>query len=354
MLQRSFKSCLFATAALLFSGCYDLTDDNFETQAMPPHFPGSEWQKVADPETLDWSADKLDNVRDYAEEIKTEALMIVDDGRLVAAFGDTDRKYYVASVRKSYLSTLFGFYTDSLISLDATLADYGIDDKNPSLNAAEKAAKVRHLLTSSSGVYHKSAANDNNDELPPRNSTDPGEVFYYNNWDFNALGTIFSQRTGKDIYEDFDERIAVPLQMQDFVWQEDGRLDYSSVSEHPAYHFDMTARDMARFGVLLQNQGNWDGQQILPLAWVQESTSPQIAVGNDYGGGSYGFMWWLHDSGEIASAGFLPSAFSAQGNWSQLILVDPEKKLVIVHRAYNRKIDGEKIKTLLEKILEAK
>lgn len=69
---------------------------------------------------------------------------------------------------------------------------------------------------------------------------------------------------------------------------------------------------------------------------------------------TYGYMWWLHDSSEIASVGFSKSAFGAQGNWSQIILIDPDRKLVIVHRAYKRKIEGQKLKTLFSKILAAK
>lgn len=65
-------------------------------------------------------------------------------------------------------------------------------------------------------------------------------------------------------------------------------------------------------------------------------------------------MWWLHDSSEIASVGFSKSAFWAQVNWSQIILIDPDKKLVIVHRAYKRKIEGQKIKILFSKILQQK
>ena len=271
--------------------CGKFEDDIFEVTDVPPLLPRENWVKVNNPEDFGWSVEALDNVRDYAKEIKSEALMIIDKGKLIAAYGDTDRKYYVASVRKSYLSLLYGFYVDSLISLDATLLDYEIDDKNPTLNNQEKTATVRHLLTSSSGIYHKSAASDN-DDLPARNSDAPGERFYYNNWDFNALGTIFSKRTGKNIFEDFHTKIGSKIGLEDFKWQDDGRLDYSDVSEHPTYHFDMTCRDMARIGLLMLNNGKWGNEQIVPLEWITESTSPQISVGEEFSNGSYGYMWW--------------------------------------------------------------
>jgi CubicO group peptidase (beta-lactamase class C family) len=348
------KTGLFLVTILSLTACHQLTDDPYPTDSQPPAFPAKNWVKVADPKSLGWSTEKLEEARDYAQKIRSETVMIIDDGRLVAAWGETDKKYYVASIRKSYLSVLYGFYTGSSISLSASLADYGIQDKNPTLNAAEQRATIRHLLTSSSGVYHAAAATDEKDKIPARNSTNPGAVFYYNNWDFNALGTVFEKRTGKKIFELFDERIAQPLAMQDFNWQKDGRYDYSNVSEHPAYHFDMTARDMARFGLLVMNGGNWNGQQLLPADWLTESTSAQITVPESYGGGHYGYMWWVNDEGRLAESGLSEQTFSAQGTWSQLILIDPKNRLVIVHRGYKRTIDGEKILSLLQKIVAAR
>lgn len=347
------KNVRFLLLALIGAGCYNLNDDAFTSVAQAPAFPGREWVK-ADPEQHGWSAQKLNDAREYAEDIKSDAVMVIDDGRLIAAWGNTDRKYYVASVRKSFLSVLYGYFADQSISLTATLGEYGINDKNPPLNEAELKATVQDLLTSSSGVYHQSAASDTNDDLPTRNSALPGSKFYYNNWDFNALGTIFEKRTGAKIYDVFDQRIARPIGMQDFNRQQDGRYDYSSVSEHPAYHFDMTARDMARFGVFLLNNGNWNGQQLVPASWLAESTSGQIAVPDSYGGGSYGYMWWVHDGGNFASIGLSKRTFSAQGNWTQLILIDPEKRIVIIHRAYKRTIDGKKALSLLQKIMAAR
>ncbi len=339
--------------SLWMTGCYKLKNDVYPSTNQPPAFPAKEWTKVNDPEALGWSASKLEESRKYAEDIKSKSVMVIDGGRLIAAWGETSQVYYVASIRKSYLSVLYDFAVNDRISPSATLADYGITDKNPPLNDRELRATVRDLLTSSSGVYHHSAASDNND-LPARNSSTPGDTFYYNNWDFNALGTIFNKRTGTNLFDIFNQRVAAPIGMQDFNWQQNGRYDYSDVSEHPAYHFDMTTRDMARFGLLLMNSGNWNGQQLISPTWIQESTSARIAVPESYGGGSYGYMWWVHDGGTLSTIGLSKKAYSAQGNWSQLILIDPEKRLVIVHRGYKKNIEPQKLLTLLQKIIAAK
>jgi hypothetical protein len=95
--------------------------------------------------------------------------------------------------------------SEGRISLTGTLAELGIDDKPPSLTDAEKQATVRDLLMARSGVYHPAAYEDSDMEKkrPPRGSHPPGSFWYYNKWDFNALGTIYRKSTGEDIFLSF-------------------------------------------------------------------------------------------------------------------------------------------------------
>jgi CubicO group peptidase (beta-lactamase class C family) len=82
------------------------------------------------------------------------------------------------------------------------MADLGIDDSPPSLTAEEKQATVRHLLQARSGVYHVALAESPAVAAarPPRGSHPPGTFWYYDNWDFDALGTISEQETGAGIF----------------------------------------------------------------------------------------------------------------------------------------------------------
>jgi CubicO group peptidase (beta-lactamase class C family) len=113
-------------------------------------------------------------------------------------------------------------------------------------------ATVSDLLKSCSGVYHQAAAETNKMEemRPQRGSHPPGIFYYYNNWDFNVLGTIFEKVTGARIFEAFKKEIAEPIAMENFSL-DDCRYSYEEKkSMHPAYNFRMTARDLARFGLL--------------------------------------------------------------------------------------------------------
>jgi CubicO group peptidase (beta-lactamase class C family) len=98
-----------------------------------------------------------------------------------------------------------------------------------------------------------------------------GTFWFYNNWDFNVLGTIFEKKTGMKIGEAFYKRIALPIGMQDFR-PEDVYYLGGTVSVHSAYHFEMTARDLARFGLLYLRQGRWNNLQIVPESWIEKST----------------------------------------------------------------------------------
>ena len=116
-------------------------------------------------------------------------------------------------------------------------------------------------------------------DRPKRGTYSPGEYYYYNNWDFNVLGAILEQETGKTIYDFFYDEIAKPIGMLDYNGENisiDGEAeDYKipetdsyykfekSQSNYPAYHFRMSTRDLALYGQLYVNYGVWNGKQIL-------------------------------------------------------------------------------------------
>ena len=348
------KSLYGFLSIVVFISCRSLDPADIPLANDPPAFPGDSWQQVADPSQMGWSNSGLAKAKERAEKVGTESLMIIDEGRLIAAWGEVEDVYYIASCRKSILSTLFGTYVDSrVIPLDTTLGAIGITDKQ-GLLPPELEATVGDLLTSQSGIFHPAAATDNSN-LPARGSQPPGEAFFYNNWDFNALGTIFNTLTGDDLYRVFEETIAIPTGMEDFERETHGRYDFSEVSEHPAYHFDMSARDMARFGLLCLRGGRWNGNQLIGESWLQESTQPR-ADAHDFGNSAYGYMWWVVEGDLWGEIGIPDGSFSAQGNWAQLILIIPDKELVVVHRGKGRRgdrIKGEELVDVIRLILEA-
>ena len=195
-------------------------------------YPGEHWQKIESPEQIGWASEKLQLVQEYSKEIGSAAVMIVYDGVVVDAWGDLTRNFQCHSMRKSLLSSLIGIHVEEgHIDLNKTMAQIGIGDYEPSLTAEEKQATVGALIKARSGIYHPALGEsaDMKALRPKRGSHAPGTFWYYNNWDFNALGTIFEQETGTGIFEEFDRRIAVPLQMEDF---EVNRCKYSTSADY--------------------------------------------------------------------------------------------------------------------------
>jgi CubicO group peptidase (beta-lactamase class C family) len=326
-------------------------------------YPGETWQRAATPEQLGWSSDKLAAARAYSEEIGSAAVMIVDDGIVVDAWGDTTQRYECHSIRKSLLGALIGIHVDEgHIDLSKTMEELGIDDVEPSLTATEKQATVADLIQARSGIYHVALgeAASMKADRPERHSHAPGTFWYYNNWDFNALGTIFEQETGTKIFEEFDRRIAKPLQMEDFQVSDCGYRtsnDYGTpeVSIHPYYLFRMSARDLARFGLLFLRQGRWQDQQVIPADWVRESTATHSEIGPGRG---YGYMWWTGvNSGLFPNVRVKEHSFYASGYRGHKVIVLPYRNLVVVHRvdtdSSSVDIRDREIGTLLWLILDA-
>jgi CubicO group peptidase (beta-lactamase class C family) len=282
------------------------------------------WEN-ADPAQAGWSMSDLDAAKQHFETLGSTAIMIVQDGKAIARWGDVGRKVNAASVRKSFLGALYGIaVSNGQIDLASTLSDLGVDDVPPSLTPEEKRATVRDLLMARSGVYHRAAHETAviRRHRPERGSHAPGTFFFYNNWDFNALGTIYRKQTGDDIFQSFATRIAQPIGMEDFALG-DCRYVFEKVSEHPAYTFRMSARDLARFGQLILDRGQWAGQQLVPADWITQSTITYSQ--SERKGIGYGYLWWTLDPARWGDSASLASGFGGQ-----LIAVLPAKRLVVV------------------------
>lgn len=279
------------------------------------------------------------------------ALIVQQAGEVVLSAGQVGRTTSVASVRKSLISILYGIYVDEgLIDLEATLADLRIDDIPP-LTPTEQQATVRNLLTSRSGIYHASVY-DIDRNRPARGSHPPGTHFYYNNWDFNALGTIFERVTGMGFIPAFAERVAEPLGMQDFAIA-DLRFEHGPESIHPVYKMRLSARDLLRVGQLYLQNGLWNARRLVPESWVHESTRPHVDLG---GGWGYGYLWWsaeAHAPGDRVRADV--PLYYASGLGGQFIIVVPDHHLVVVHRCaqVDHGIDHGRMGEILDVILEA-
>lgn len=333
--------------------------------AAQPVFPGEAWDYVGKDalSAYGWSPEVLEKTTKFIrDESNTTGLVVVDRGRVVYQFGDIEELSYVASVRKSILAMLYGYWVENgTINLETTLADLGFDDVG-GLLPAEKEATIHQLITARSGVYHPASySGDDLDKAPPRGSQKPGTYMLYSNWDFNAAGAAFEQLTKRDIYDELQAQLAVPLQFEDWdrsVQQKAGDL---TVSRYPAYPIWVSTRDMARIGYLMLREGSWNGRQLISKDWVHRITSvvtpveEMNPVDRRDGYFGYGYMWWVWDGPK--AIGPFDGAYTARGAVGQWITVFPSLDLVIAHKTHNiyqRATSWESFERMLELLFEAK
>ncbi len=306
--------------------------------------PGATWEHVT-PGAAGFSAARLDALRAWLKTQPTTAMMAVYKGKVIFEYGDIARATNVASVRKSVLDILFAAETRSLPdNLNyATVSSLGLEDKVPFVHPEEQ-ANFEQLLAARSGIYIPNGDTDQDSVAPRRGSELPGAHFFYNNWDFNALGDLFEKLTRKNIYDALRDDLAVPLGMQDFDRARQKKTTYPDHA-HPLYPMWLSTRDMARLGTLMLMHGRWGSKQIASadlLGWSTSLVTPSAELNptpfrtagfpTRWG---YGRLWWVWDAPFYPGNSFMgpfQGAFSAMGTGGQFITVFPAMDLVIAHK----------------------
>ena len=294
---------------------------------------------VTETNQLGWDPAGLDAVFDYAASLSTDTLMIVTDDKTVGMFGDIERQFHTHSAVKAFLSTLVGQHIGSgenQIRLDATLEELGIDDSPNPLTSLQRQATVLHLLKSISGINHAAAGEagimqaEKDRRLGDGENT-PGTIWAYNNWDVNALTTIFERRTGMSLAEAFEIGISKPTGMLDHT---PDAISYfreePNLSQHRGPSLRMSARDLARFGKLYLNKGVAEGDRLLPESWIDRIANDFTKTDNDdalrHG---HAFQWWIPGS----DTGLPEGSFMAWGLGQQALLIIQAWQTVIVHQS---------------------
>jgi CubicO group peptidase (beta-lactamase class C family) len=303
--------------------------------------PEKDWSSIETPESVGFSAKRLAAVRTWLQSIDTTAMMVVVGGRSLFTYGDLTHLSYLASGRKSVLALLYGRHVENgTIGISRTLSDLKFTDVG-GLMPNELDATIQQLLTARSGVYHQ--ASNGGDDLahaPPRGSVRPGTRFLYNNWDFNAVGAVFEQLTGLNIYDALERDLARPIGMQDFDRSRQVKNGNLAASQHQAYPMWLSTRDMARVGLLALRGGQWGDRQLVPSDWVRRTTSlvtPFREMNQAFADSpptvdrwGYGYLWWVYDAASPVDP--LTGAFTAWGVGGQYITVVPKLDMVIAHK----------------------
>ncbi|PGK43516.1 6-aminohexanoate hydrolase [Bacillus anthracis] len=153
----------------------------------------------------------------------------------------------------------------------------------------------------------------------------PGSAFFYNNGSAETLAWVIRTITGKSLAANVSERIWSQIGMEENAYYvtDETKIEQASAG------LNATARDMARFGQLLLNNGEYNGKQILPSSIIESIKNVQegeLAVGPG-ASISYHNQWWIPHNEQ--------GAFEVLGSYGQTLYIDPKANMVIVHFSSN-------------------
>lgn len=220
---------------------------------------------------------------------RSDTLMVIKDGKLVVErhFLDARGPIETMSVTKSIVSLAIGLLIaeNKLPSINTPM-----DTWFPEWKGTDKAKiTLRHVLTHTSGLDHAVAAGmmmkhaDRTRYAQERSLiTEPGRQFSYNNEASQLLSQVVQKAAGVPIDQYLNTGLFKPLGIKEWTWEKDQAGNVQTF-----YGLALSARDLARIGLLLCQDGEYSGRRLISSSWVKESTSPSSSASP-----MMGYLWW--------------------------------------------------------------
>jgi CubicO group peptidase (beta-lactamase class C family) len=265
-----------------------------------------------------------------ASNLELHSMMLLRHGQVVTEgwwkpYG-AENPHMLFSLTKSFTSSAVGFaVAEGKLTIDDPVISFFPEDApaKPSKNLA--AMRVRHLLTMSTGHHEDSTERTGSRadgnwvkgffSMPVKH--EPGSLFIYNSGASHILSAIVQRVVGMPILEYLKPRLFEPLGIENMAWQTDPRGINTG-----GWGLSIKTEDIARFGQMYLQKGQWNGQQILPAEWVEMATSKQVS--NESGSTTdwqqgYGFQFWRCQN----------NAFRGDGAFGQYCIVMPDQDAVL-------------------------
>lgn len=297
-----------------------------------PSFEGVEW-RTASPESQGLDPERLARGVERVGRLSgARSLLVVRDARIVAersfaGSGLNRRPHDVKSASKSLLSALVGIALEEgwIDGLGTPVAELlpryaeGLPSEKRRITLADVLSMSAGLATTShehygawvgSGDWTRAA-------LARPMTARPGTEFTYSTGSSHLVSAILTEATGKSTLELARERLLGPVGMEVHSWQRSPEGYYFGGNS-----VRMTPRDLARLGQLYLQEGLWNGRQVVPASWVEESTE-RHAEGWPHRYGAYGYLWWLPPDDPWES-------YAAVGYGGQFLYVVPELRMLLV------------------------
>ncbi|RMR10395.1 serine hydrolase domain-containing protein [Pseudomonas syringae group genomosp. 7] len=285
--------------------------------------------------------------------IRTDALLVIRDGEVVyeryAGVTTAQTPHLTWSISKSIMATVLGVaFTEGRFQLNDPVAKFYAPFK------AHADIAIKDLMHWASGLdwqedYEYAPLNSSvvamlytrgRDDMARFTAdhpvaSSPGKAYRYSSGDSTVLAAALKTMVGAQAYPGYPwTALFDPLGIRSAVWETDGVGTF--VGSSYAY---MTARDLARVGLLMQRGGQWQDRQLLGNDWMNFVLTPFAGEHVDARAEVPGGHWWLNrtaDGGRGPWPDAPPDTFAALGHWGQALYVIPSQKLVIVRYADDR------------------
>lgn len=265
----------------------------------------------------------------------SDSLLIMKDNEVLFDLNPDSGPIEAMSITKSIVSLGIGILVDEgSISIDQPIGDWFLEFKEKE----KEKITIRHLLSHTSGLQAQESAQEiyQSDDfvkfaIDAKVLTEPGKVFFYNNRAINILSGIIEKVSGKRMDCFIKEKLFDPLEIKDFSWEVDKA---GQASGHSG--LKIKAKDLAKIGQLIVQEGIWNGKKIISKEWLALSMEPGINP-------SCGLLWWRWDHLTYAAMGYL----------GQYLVIIPESKIVGVRQVNTKHLDSqENFKDFLELLLD--
>jgi CubicO group peptidase (beta-lactamase class C family) len=316
---------------LLYALLISLTSGFGQNLYFPP-VNSNQWDTVGLTE-LGWCADQLPPLYDFLESSNTKAFIVLKDGKIAIEkyFGSftQDSLWYWASAGKTLTAFMVGkAQEEGFLEISDTSSTYLGQGWTSLPSAQEEKITVRHQLTMTTGF--DDGVTDVNCTLSSclQYLADPGTRWSYHNAPYTLLQDVVAAATNSNFNLYLNTKLKVPTGM-------DGL--FVPVPPYQSVYFSKP-RSMARFGLLMLNNGNWNGTQVMTdINYLNEMVTPSQTINN-----SYGYLWWLNGQSSFMLPGIqiafpgnlMPNAptdvYAAMGKNGQILNVSPSNNLIVV------------------------
>lgn len=296
-----------------------------------PPLAGDSWDTMS-PYSLDWCEGSIDSLYNFLEANQTKGFLLLKDGKIVLEkyFNGHDAQtlWYWASAGKSLTSFLIGLaQEEGFLNLDDTVSSYLGQGWTSCPPEKEKLISIRHQLTMTTGLDDGVADDYCTEASCLQYLADAGTRWAYHNAPYTLLDSVLEVATGESVNQYLNQTVKQKTGITGAYLT----IDYNHV-------YFSTLRSMARYGLLMLNEGIWDTTVVMnDSLYFQEMIQPS----QNYNP-SYGYLWWIN-SGEgylvpgsqFMFPGFLfPDApadtYAALGKNGQFINIVPSENLVWV------------------------